>query len=245
MATRASTHGRQCERNPDHWLDPTWDTCPYCEAEERAKKRSHTNHSSAASGAKRSHTNQPSSASGSKRKSTLVSSSYQAPRKVTKVMPDRGSPRDNRPPPGRGKRVVAGLFTNDVPYSPEGHIFEIFEGRNYIGAGNIASEAPERPCDILIEEDQQMSSEHALIRYVQGTFEIVDKETTNGTFVNGNLIPTLQGHQLENYDKIKTGKTNWTLIIIAPKETTGEPPAAKPAPPEPDREPDRGPPLAH
>lgn len=213
MATKASTHGRQCEKNPDHWLDPTWDTCPYCEAEKRAKQRTHTGPSSAASGSKRS--------------STRVSSdSRQKPPKRTKVMPNQASSKQYQSPPVKGKRIVGVLVSYNRPGMPEGSLFTIREGRNYIGAENIASEAPERPCDILIEEDVEMSGEHALILYQQGTFQIVDKETTNGTWVNDELIPTLQGNRLENYAKIKTGKTIWTFIIIDP--STGQKTSAAP-----------------
>jgi hypothetical protein len=217
MAIKASTHGRQCEKNPNHWLDPTWDTCPYCEAEKRAKQRTHTDQSSAVSG--------------SQRNPTLVSgSSHENTRRGTKVMPDQGSPKGNGPPPARGKRIVAVLVTYNRRDRPEGSLFHIHEGRNYIGAGNIASETSERPCDILIEEDKEMSGEHSLILYQQGTFQIVDKETTNGTFVNGNLIPTLQGYRLENYAKITTGKTIWTFIIIAPSGKVPD----EPTPPDDD-----------
>ncbi len=205
----ASTHGRQCEKNPDHWLDPTWDTCPYCEAEKRSNQRSHSGQSA--------------SGSSSDRKPTRVSGvANENPRTGTRVMP-HVSPGGKPPPPPRGKRIVGVLATYDRKRHPEGDIFPIVEGRNYIGAGNITSDASERPCDILVKDDQEMSGEHALILYRHGTFELIDKETTNGTFVNGNLVPTLQGYRLKNYSRITTGKTNWTFIIITPPEKSGDP----------------------
>jgi hypothetical protein len=195
MASKASTHGRQCENNPDHWLDPTWTTCPYCEAEKRSKQQTKVAQSS--------------NTTGSQRKNPTVVSpgpdSTQKSKSKTKVMPGQGSERAYIPPV-KGKRLVAVLVTYKSPHEHEGRVYPIYEGKTLISALE--------PCDILID-DNQMSDKHTSIRYLHGKFEIIDNHSTNGVNVNGEWIPDLQGYPLENYAKIITGQTEWTFIITA------------------------------
>jgi pSer/pThr/pTyr-binding forkhead associated (FHA) protein len=112
-------------------------------------------------------------------------------------------------------------------WRPEGQLFAIREGKNFIGAGNVSSDASHRPCDILITNDPRLSSEHALILCRHGRYDIVDQESSNGTFLNSELVP-LQGTDLPNYAEIKTGSTVWTFIKI-------NPPASEVIQPSPER----------
>ena len=93
-------------------------------------------------------------------------------------------------------------------WRPEGQLFPLREGDNYIGAGTAASRGG-APCDILIRYDPMLSSEHALVRCVHGRTDILDLASSNGTYVNGQLIPTLHGIELPNRATIKTGNTVW------------------------------------
>jgi TIR domain/FHA domain len=110
----------------------------------------------------------------------------------------------------RKTRRIAGVL---VTYSwhGEGEIFPIREGKNFIGRGDISSEAEHRPCDVCIPQDNQMSAEHALILIRQGNYEILD-QSSNGTFLNGQMLKANQGTDLPNYAEIKTGSTLWTFV---------------------------------
>jgi len=93
-------------------------------------------------------------------------------------------------------------YSND----PSGEYFEIREGRHVIGAGVDT--------DITLKGDKNVSSEHSILLFRRGLFLIRDNLSTNGTFVNGEEI--VGDVSLNNYDKIKMGDTQFTLIIIEP-----------------------------
>ena len=192
MATKASTNSKQCEKG--HIMDPTWASCPYCDAEKRSRQQT-----------KRAPTPQASDSPGK----GPVTRYYDAPSKESTRRPDKTrmmGPR-HEIPPERGRRIVAVLVTYKSPHEHEGRVFPIYEGRNAIGADKSE-------CDICID-DRQMSRKHASIRYLHGNFEIVDHDTMNGVNVNGTWIPILHGYPLENYAKIITGETEWTFITTA------------------------------
>jgi hypothetical protein len=156
-----------------------------------------------------------------------------------------GKPLVVPPPPPQGnlrgdtRRIVGVVIT--YTWRPEGQLFPIHEGQNFIGRADISAESMRRPCDIQIPQDLKMSAEHALILYrpahqneTQENYEIIDQETANGTLVNGTLLKPNQGEKLPNYATIRTGETVWTFIMI--KEPAGprkvEP---KPKPDDPPR----------
>jgi hypothetical protein len=143
------------------------------------------------------------------------------------------------PGTGEGRRIVGVLIT--YSWRPDGQLFEIREGKNFIGAGEVSSDATHRKCDILITDDPKMSAEHALILCRHGRYDLVDQKSSNGTFMNEALVP-LEGITLENYAKVRTGATNWTFIKIEPPEGPARPgreTAPKPEPEEPSQ-PERG-----
>src|SRR5262245_33104324 len=119
---------------------------------------------------------------------------------------------------GDTRRIVGMVIT--YTWGRQGQLFRIYEGKNFIGRAEISDEASPRPCDIQIPEDAQMSAEHARILDrahppdMKGSYEIIDQETTNGTWVNGKLLRSNQGEELHSYDKIRTGATEWTFITI-------------------------------
>ncbi len=83
--------------------------------------------------------------------------------------------------------------------------YNIYEGRNYIGR--------DASCDISIPEDTQMSSRHMSILYrnVDHKFKFRDEQSSNGTFVNKQL---LDDGELENYDIIRVGSTLFVFVAI-------------------------------
>lgn len=88
---------------------------------------------------------------------------------------------------------------------PNGKAFNIYEGRNYVGR--------DTSCDISIPDDNQMSGRHMSILYrsVDMKFKFRDEQSSNGTFVNKNL---LDDGELENYDIIRVGGTLFIFIAI-------------------------------
>jgi hypothetical protein len=127
-------------------------------------------------------------------------------------------------PQGSDTRKVVG-FVITYTWRREGEYFPVREGKNYIGGGQVSSEADHPECDILIRTDPKMSSEHALLLCRHQRYDLIDQQSSNGTFVGGTMIP-IQGIELENYAEITTGSTVWTFVKV-------EPPAVSPAPPEP------------
>jgi FHA domain len=134
--------------------------------------------------------------------------------------------RESPPSPHPTRRIVGVVIT--YTWRPEGQLFPIHEGQNFIGRADISAESMRRPCDIQIPQDPKMSAEHALILYrpahrndTQESYEIIDQETANGTSVNGELLKSNQGVELPNYATIRTGTTEWTFIMI----TSARPPA--------------------
>jgi hypothetical protein len=121
----------------------------------------------------------------------------------------------------RDARRLLGLLVT-YSWQSEGQLFPIRAGKNFIGRGEISSEAEHRPCDIQIPQDERLSGEHALILCRQGRYEIIDQTSSNGTFVNGQLLTTNRASELSNYTTILTGKTLWTFISIDPPSNPGE-----------------------
>jgi pSer/pThr/pTyr-binding forkhead associated (FHA) protein len=128
---------------------------------------------------------------------------------------------------GETRRITGVLLT--YTWRPEGEIFPIREGKNFIGSGDVSSEAVHRSCDIQIPQDNTMSSEHALILCRQGNYEILDQISSNGTFLGGQMLKANQGTDLPNYAEIKTGSTLWTFIKVKPPANEMVQPVAKPA----------------
>lgn len=111
------------------------------------------------------------------------------------------TPAARRPGPGRRLTGILVCFT----WSPLGRVYEVREGRNFCGSGSIAQEG-NRDADILVSEDSTMSSEHFLILCQGGTYRISDCNSTNGTYVYGQLIDTL-GVELIDGATIQAGAT--------------------------------------
>lgn len=88
---------------------------------------------------------------------------------------------------------------------PNGRAYHLYEGRNYIGRDGS--------CDISISDDSQMSGKHMSILYrnVDKKFKFRDEQSSNGTFINKEL---LDEGELQNYDIIRVGSTLFIFIAI-------------------------------
>jgi hypothetical protein len=101
-----------------------------------------------------------------------------------------------------GKKLVGLLATYSL--NPNGQIFNIFEGKNFIGR--------DMPVDICIP-DKEVSGKHFSILYrsADGKFKFKDEQSSNGTFLNEVL--TDEG-ELTNFDVIRIGSTRLIFIAI-------------------------------
>jgi len=210
MADAMPRAGRKCAKG--HSMDPSWETCPYCEAEQRSKQR----------------TSGFESVDSSERQRTRVGSirpTQPETNRVTRTMamPDQGG----HVGAGETRRITGVLVS--YTWRPEGEVFPIREGKNFVGSGDVSSEAHHRECDICVPQDNTMSAEHALILCRQGNYEILDQISSNGTFLNGQMLKANQGTDLPNYAEIKTGSTLWTFIKVKPPGNEMVQPAARPA----------------
>ena len=105
--------------------------------------------------------------------------------------------------PKSSRRIAGILATYD--HDPNGTIYNIYEGRNYIGRDGS--------CDIVIPKDSLISSRHTSILYrsVDNKFKFRDEQSSNGTFVNNEIM---DDGELQNGDVITIGNTRLLFLII-------------------------------
>lgn len=76
--------------------------------------------------------------------------------------------------------------------------YRLFEGKNVIGA-NVN-------CEVSVIQDKSVSSTHATILFRNNKFLLRDEFSTNGTFLNGEIVED-NTPQLKDGDIIKVGNT--------------------------------------
>lgn len=77
----------------------------------------------------------------------------------------------------------------------KGQDFRLVTGKNVMGTA--------ADCDIVLP-DKYMSSRHAVLRHEEGTFMLVDLDSTNGTYVNEHKVSK---EELIDNDRIRLGRT--------------------------------------
>jgi hypothetical protein len=206
-------------------MDPNWENCPYCEAQKRAQQKTEASSGTRDFGVV---DNAPD------RQGTVVGKvPPRADRRETKTMEPRAAfGPGGHVGEGETRRIVGVLIS--YTWRPEGDLYPIREGRNYIGRGKISTDAYHRNCDVMIPEDDRMSGTHALILCRHGNYEIIDQEASNGTFLNGEMLMANTSTKLTNYAEIKTGHTLWTFIKIEVTRTAQPAPPPKQPPPSED-----------
>ena len=112
-----------------------------------------------------------------------------------------GAPQAGKVPPGR--KLVGFLVTYNR--TPLGKAFPVYEGRNYVGR--------DASCDIAVTDDNLMSGRHMSILYrsVDNKFKFRDEQSSNGTFINKEL---LDEGELQNYDIVRVGSTLFIFVAI-------------------------------
>lgn len=108
------------------------------------------------------------------------------------------------PQVARDRKIIGILVT--YSWSPEGQIFPLREGRNFIGR--------DKDCEVCIADDQTLSGRNSHITYRQN-FVIGDMVSMTGTDVDGVPIEE-QFRSLSNYATVRAGSTYFTFIAIAP-----------------------------
>lgn len=192
---------RKCAKG--HVMDPNWDSCPYCEAEERSAQKSCDGN---AGGKPTVVLNSVEPEDHSARR-TIVGDLPQPPSsRETIVMSSDASPEAPGGSPAKDTRKIVGAL---VTYSwvPGGQIFPIREGKNYIGSAG-------QNCDVHMPQDAKMSGVHALILCRSGKNELIDQQSSNGTFLNGEILSSNQAVDLTTNVEIKTGSTLWFFVKI-------------------------------
>ncbi|MFZ2170000.1 MAG: FHA domain-containing protein [Methylococcaceae bacterium] len=200
MQSANQNSGRRCPSGR-HPMDPNWDVCPYCEGERKSREQSAYR--------------EPESVTFSDSRKTSVGESVSNSRRETKPMPQQTPSPNVGGYGGQGdKRKIMGvLISYNILGHPEGKIFPVREGKNYIGAGTVNREPGDPQCDIYIPNDPKLSASHALILCRHGVFEAVDLESTNGTFIDGKMIP-LRGSDVPDTCSILTGSTAFTFMKV-------------------------------
>jgi len=99
---------------------------------------------------------------------------------------------------GLGGETSADVVGWVVPTSgsQKGQDFRLIDGKNLMGTAADAE---------VVLTDAYMSSRHATIRHENGRFMLIDLDSTNGTFVNGDRITK---HELFDNDSIRLGRTD-------------------------------------
>ena len=106
-------------------------------------------------------------------------------------------------------------IASDVPrsaYGPRmtlvrerGTRYEITEFPATVGKGSAAN--------VRIEGNTAISRVHLLVRYTGQCFAVEDKNSTNGTCINGNRLEPGELVKLKNGDKVKMGNEVFTVEI--------------------------------
>jgi len=129
---------------------------------------------------------------------------------VFRPVPGADAASSSTPSVAKDRKIVGILVT--YSWKPEGQVFHIREGRNFIGR--------DKECEICVPEDETLSGKNSHITFRQ-TFVIGDMVSMTGTDLNG--VPIEQQFcSLSNYATIRAGSTYFTFIAI-------EPPPAPPA----------------
>jgi len=119
----------------------------------------------------------------------------------------KGSAAGEADPRYAGRRIVGFLISFDR--APDGNVFFIREGRNLVGRD-------EERCDIVIDEDDMVSTQHAVLVYRNGRLRVADDKSQNGTFLNEDDV--LQPEEVADADVIRVGGTKMICRLVDPDQ---------------------------
>ena len=115
----------------------------------------------------------------------------------------QGASFDKEKTDGVRKKLTCFLVTYSL--SPNGDYFPLYEGKNMIGRALSSN--------VRIQDDSAISEKHFSILYraVDRKFKFKDEQSSNGTFINDEL---LDEGELKNFDRIRIGTTQLLFIEI-------------------------------
>ena len=208
-----------------HTMDPTWTECVYCKQENVAPTPSFAPVRQATVVESQPPSRLPNRPPTYKEDTPLPPRRVEPPKTPPGPAPVSVDPRVNRqrantvyrnpnqpesdtapalPQIARDRRIVGVLVT--YSWTPEGQIFPIREGRNFIGR--------DTDCEVCVSEDQTMSGRNSHITYRQN-FVVGDMVSMTGTDLDGVPIEE-QFRSLPNYANIRAGSTHFVFIAIEP-----------------------------
>ena len=178
---------KRCDNG--HFIDESWDICPYCPQDRRVQRPA----AAAAAAPVRARTQAAPSTSGAERSGIRLVPAPEPPPQHTTVAPRA----DAAAEPAVRRHVVGWLV--GLTGTARGESFAVRMGRNVLGR------APKS--DVVIADDQA-SSHHA----EEQRFILMDHNSTNGTFVNGEEISPRR--DLRPRDIIRIGKQKYMFIPL-------------------------------
>jgi FHA domain len=220
VASRHTFAGARCAAG--HPIDPAWRTCPYCERQGNAARH-----------AVPQRPNGGESAIPPTRVEELPTAPVRQPAAASAVpWGAAGATRleGAAPSPVPHPTVLDSAMANPVPHptvldsaaagdlrplvavlaAPHlragGAIFAVRAGKNVLGAS--------RSSDICLAEDGRVSSEHALLLFRGGTFQLADRMSSNGTWLNGREVPANAAIEVQDRDRIRCGGVEMVLLVI-------------------------------
>jgi hypothetical protein len=200
-----------------HPMAADWSECPQCKLEKGAARSTQVEQPSGTD--TQANPVSAGTVGGSERRPTRVfetnapSPSPSPARRDTKVFEDNEVGEKRRePPPPTGRPLTGVLYT--FTWKRVGQLFQIRAGRNYAGTAETTREGD--VTDILLSDDTTMSGTHFLILHSAGKYWISDCNSTNGTFVDGNLITPQGGVELKDDAKILAGNTVFVFKKVLP-----------------------------
>jgi len=92
-------------------------------------------------------------------------------------------------------------------HKPDGVIYPVYEGKNFIGR------SAGRGNDVCIPDDGMISDVHLMVLYrdADRKFKFEDQNSSHGTYINGALT---DNGELHNNDVITIGETRLLFMLI-------------------------------
>ena len=201
---------KNCDKG--HFYPKDADVCPYCPkgsegSNDKTQVISESNDSSPAAASSNSNdVNKTHVFGGSEEKPAgkSSSSSFDPNKTFISGAPTNDDENDTNASSNKisRRKLRAWLVTFDLKDMEYGVDFKIEEGRNTIGKASSS--------DITID-DNEVSSNHALILCKRDKFMLTDELSSNGTFLNGEDLTPKAIYDLKDGDEIKIGHT--TLLF--------------------------------
>ena len=195
-----------------HVMDPSWAVCPYCKAEQDTLEKTMQARDDKPAAAGEARATRIEAAPSAGRTTRVDTPEPPADQRRTGQAAGQAAGRAAGPAASADARRIAGVLVT-YSWQPAGQLFPIREGKNYIGAGRVADEGG-IDCQVQITTDPEMSGTHALILCRHGRYDLVDLNSSNGTFVDGQMVPTQAGVELSDRAAIRTGATVWKFLRI-------------------------------